>query len=382
MDLMEYKAKELFDKCKIPTKKGLVIDDLNDLASKSSLLTFPLVVKAQVQAGGRGKAGGIRFANNFGELMEACKSIIGMDIKGHIVKKLLIVEKADVGRELYISIILDRLSKGPMIIFSSEGGVDIEAVARETPEKVLKVSIDPFIGVKDYNIRYLISKGGLEDSLFEQMFDIVKKLYTLFCEYDCLLTEINPLVITEQKKIIALDGKVSIDDNALCRQPEILEFRDSLPDDELVLEARKLNFLYIPCESDGNIAVMSNGSGMIMSCIDLISQQGMKVGVGFDLGGGATSERIAEAVRIVLSNTNIKALFITIFGGITRCDEVAAGIKIAMEKQPRNTILVVRVEGTNKEKGLEIINTIQGLIISVDGIREGVSILAARRELQ
>ena len=201
---------------------------------------------------------------------------------------------------------LDRLSKKPMIIFSSEGGVDIEEVARLTPEKVMKVCIDPLIGIKDYIIRYLISKSGLNNSLYEQMFDIVKKLYTLFCEYDCMLTEINPLVITAENKILALDGKVSIDDNALSRQPDILEFRDSLTEDELVLEARKFNFLYIPCEVDGNIAVMSNGSGMIMSCIDLISKQGMKVGVGFDLGGGATAERIAEAVRIVLSNKNIK----------------------------------------------------------------------------
>lgn len=382
MDLMEYKAKELFDKYEIPTQKGIVIEDVSDLASKALNLTFPLVAKAQVQIGGRGKAGGIKFASNTDELLEVSKSILGMDIKGHIVKKLLIVEKAEVSKELYLSIMLDRLSKKPMIIFSSEGGVDIEEVARLTPEKVMKVSIDPLIGIKDYIIRYLISKSGLNNSLYEQMFDIVKKLYTLFCEYDCMLTEINPLVITAENKILALDGKVSIDDNALSRQPDILEFRDSLTEDELVLEARKFNFLYIPCEVDGNIAVMSNGSGMIMSCIDLISKQGMKVGVGFDLGGGATAERIAEAVRIVLSNKNIKALFITIFGGITRCDKVATGIKMAMEKHEEDKLLVVRVEGTNKEKGLEIINSIKGQIISVDNIREGVSVLAARRELK
>jgi succinyl-CoA synthetase beta subunit len=382
MDLMEYKAKELFDKYGIPVKKGIVIDDLDGLTSKSSALTFPLVVKAQVQIGGRGKAGGIKFAENADELLEACQSILGMDIKGHIVKKLMIVEKAEVGRELYLSIMLDRLSKGPMLIFSAQGGMDIEEIARKTPEKVLKVSIDPYIGIQDYVIRYLFSKSGLDDSLFEQMFDAVKKLYKLFREYDCMLTEINPLVITAQNKIFALDGKVSVDDNALIRQPDILAFRNSLTENKLVLEARKFNFLYIPCEEDGNIAVMSNGSGMIMSCIDLISKEGLKVGVGFDLGGGATSERIAEAVRIVLYNKKIKALFITIFGGITRCDEVAAGLKIAMEKQVEDKFLVVRVEGTNKEKGLEIISSINGQIISVDGIREGVKVLAARRELK
>ena len=183
MDLMEYKAKELFDKYEIPTQKGIVIEDVSDLASKALNLTFPLVAKAQVQIGGRGKAGGIKFASNTDELLEVSKSILGMDIKGHIVKKLLIVEKAEVSKELYLSIMLDRLSKKPMIIFSSEGGVDIEEVARLTPEKVMKVSIDPLIGIKDYIIRYLISKSGLNNSLYEQMFDIVKN-YTLFCEYD------------------------------------------------------------------------------------------------------------------------------------------------------------------------------------------------------
>jgi succinyl-CoA synthetase, beta subunit len=379
MDLMEYKAKELFDKYEIPTKKGIVVDDATDLASRATGMTFPLVVKAQVQIGGRGKAGGIKFANNVEELLETSKSILGMDIKGHIVKKLLIVEKADIGKELYISILLDRLTKGPVIIFSSQGGVDIEEIARTTPEKVLKVSIDPLIGIHDYVIRYLLGRSGLSDSLFDQMFGLVRKLYKLFREYDCMLTEINPLVITQENKLLALDGKVSVDDNALSRQSDILAFRDSLPEDALILEARKFNFLYIPCEPEGNIAVMSNGSGMIMSCIDLISKQGMQVGAALDLGGGATSERIAEAVRIILTNKNIKALFISIFGGITRCDEVAGGVKLAMEKQAEEKILVIRVEGTNKEKGLEIINSIKGQIISVDGIREGVKVLADRR---
>jgi succinyl-CoA synthetase beta subunit len=379
MDLMEYKAKELFDKYEIPTKKGIVLEDAMNLSSKVINMTYPLVVKAQVQIGGRGKAGGIKFANNFEELIESSKSILGMNIKGHIVKKLLIVEKADVGNELYMSIILDRLTKGPLIIFSSQGGVEVEQIAKETPDKVIKVSIDPLIGVNDYIIRYLISKSGLSDSVFDQMFDVVTKLYRMFCEYDCMLAEINPLVITQEDKIIALDGKVSIDDSALIRHPDILAFRDSLSEDELILEARKYRFLYIPCEPDGDVAVMSNGSGMIMSCIDLISKKGMKVGAALDLGGGATSERIAEAVRILLLNKNIKTLFISIFGGITRCDEVAGGVKIAMEKQSKDKFLIIRVEGTNKEKGLEIINSIKGQIISVDSIREGVKVLSGGR---
>jgi len=195
-----------------------------------------------------------------------------------------------------------------------------------------------------------------------------------------MLAEINPLCISKDQRIIALDGKVSVDDSALYRQPDILEFRDSLQENELVLEARKFNFLYIPCEAEGNIAVLSNGSGMLMSCIDLISKQGMAVGAVLDLGGGATAEKIKEAIRIILSNTKIRALFINIFGGITRCDEVASGVKLAMEAYAQEKLMIVRFEGTNKGEGLEILKSIKGSVIFVDGLREGVKELYGRRE--
>jgi succinyl-CoA synthetase beta subunit len=201
----------------------------------------------------------------------------------------------------------------------------------------------------------------------------------MFCEYDGMLVEINPLVISQDNLLVALDGKVSVDDSALMRQPDILAFRDSLAEDELVLEARKFRFLYIPCDPDGTVAVMSNGSGMIMSCIDLITQKGMKVGAALDLGGGATADRIQEAIRIVLSNSNIRALFINIFGGITRCDEVAQGVKLAIEKLSTEKILLVRFEGTNKEKGTAILRSIEGNVVQVDGLREGVNELDSRK---
>jgi succinyl-CoA synthetase beta subunit len=381
MDLMEYKAKEIFGQYSIPKMKGFVFDDIDGIKDNLNDLVFPLVVKAQVQVGGRGKAGGIKFAESTDSIQAVCKQIFGMNIKGHIVKKLLIEEKAVVGKECYLSIMLDRLSKCPMIIFSTCGGVDIEETAKKTPEKIIKVEIDPLIGISDYLTRYIISKSKLEEGLFNQLHDILKKLYRVFCEKDCLLTEINPLVITCDGKIVALDGKVSVDDSALSRQADILAFRDSLLEDELVLEARKFRFLYIPCEQDGNIGVMSNGSGMIMSCIDLISKKGMKVGAALDLGGGATAERIAEAVRIILSNSDIKALLISIFGGITRCDEVAEGVKQALEKQKLEKFVVIKVEGTNKEKGVEIIKNIKGNIISVDSIMDGVKQLDLKKGL-
>ena len=379
MDLMEYKAKFMFNQYEIPTMKGFVIDSVDELPEKKVDLKYPVVCKAQVQIGGRGKAGGIQFANDYDQLVDVSKRILGMDIKGHIVKKLLIVEKLEVQNEFYLSITLDRISKGPMVIFSAQGGVDIEEVARKTPEKVLKIAIDPLIGINEYVVRYILSKSQIPDDLFDQIFDLLGKLYKLFREYDCLLAEINPLVLSADNKIIALDGKVSIDDNAISRQPEILAYRDAQEEDKLILEARAFNFLYIPCEPDGNIAVMSNGSGMIMSCIDLISKQGMKVGSALDLGGGATTQRIQEAIRIILSNPQIKALFINIFGGITRCDEVAEAVRISAAKLAPGQILIVRFEGTNKDIGLEILASTQGNVVSVDGLYEGVRELDAWR---
>jgi succinyl-CoA synthetase beta subunit len=379
MDLMEYKAKELFEQFDIPTMKGFVIDDLADLGGKVEGLSYPVVAKAQVQVGGRGKAGGIQFANNGIELKSVCQSILGMNIKGHSVKKLLIVEKLEVKTEWYLSIMLDRLTKGPMVIFSPIGGMDIEETARTSPDKVVKVSIDPLIGVKDYLPRYLLSKTDADMSYFDQLFGLLKKLYRMFFEYDCMLVEINPLVISQDNRLVALDGKVSVDDSALVRQPDILTFRESLPDDDLVLETRKFRFLYIPCDPEGSVAVMSNGSGMIMSCIDLITQKGMKVGAALDLGGGATADRIQEAIRIILANSNIRALFINIFGGITRCDEVAQGVKLAIEKLSTDKIILVRFEGTNKEKGTEILRSIEGNVVQIDGLREGVNELYSRK---
>lgn len=379
MDLMEYKAKELYNKYEIPAQKGIVVDDTAGLEKKVAGMAFPLVVKAQVQVGGRGKAGGIKFAQNTGELVQVSESILGMDIKGHTVKKLLIVEKVEIDKELYCSIILDRLTKGPIIIFSSMGGVDIEDTARTNPENILNVPVDPMLGIKDYIPRYLLSKSGLDMGFFNQLNDMLKKLYKMFIDYDCTLAEINPLVISGGR-LLALDGKISVDDSALYRQPDILAFRDSITEDELVLEARKFKFLYIPCEAEGSVAVMSNGSGMIMSCIDLISKQGMKVGAALDLGGGAIADRIKDAIRIVLSNEKIKALFINIFGGITRCDEVAGGVKLAIEAQSVEKLIIVRFEGTNKDKGLEILRGIKGNVVYADGLQEGVKELNARRE--
>ena len=355
-----------------------MVESLDGLAAATAGLAYPLVIKAQVAVGGRGKAGGIQFADNAAELAEKSTRVLGMDIKGHTVRRLLIAEKAELAQEFYLSIMLDRLAKSPMIIFSTAGGMDIEDVAKNSPEKILKLAIDPLVGVQDYHARYLTSRSGLSDTLAAPLLGILRNLYDLFIGTDCMLAEINPLAVTPDGSMLAIDGKVSVDDSALYRHPDLVAYRDAQVEDELILRARKFNFLYIPCDPAGNIAVMSNGSGMIMSCIDLITKAGMSVGAALDLGGGATAERIKEAVTIVLSNPQIDALFINIFGGITRCDEVAGGVQAALAGMAQTKLIVFRAEGTNKQKGLDIISAIPADIITVDGIRSGVKALAER----
>ena len=382
MDLLEYKAQEIFAKYGVPTMKNTVIDSADGIADKikKADLTYPVVVKAQVQIGGRGKAGGVKFADNAEEAAERAKEILFMNIRGHIAKQLMIVEKADPVDEWYLSIMLDRLTKSPLLIFSPVGGMDIEQVAKEQPDKLAKVPIDIFTGVNDYVIEYAMDKTGADKKFKAQLKDIVEKLYKAFWEYNCMLLEINPIGVDSSDKLIALDGKVSIDDSALYKLPDILEFRDKLQEDDLVKEARSFRFHYVPLDEDGDIGIMSNGSGLMMSCIDLISKKGMKCGGGLDLGGGATAERIKEAVRIMYSNPKVHTLFICLFGGITRCDEVCGGVKMALEEQPAHKKVIIRMEGTNKELGIEIIKTIADRVTLVPGIPEAVEALWQLRQ--
>lgn len=385
MKLLEYKAKELFDKYGVPTMNGCVIDSSENMEEEieKAGLSYPVVVKAQVQIGGRGKAGGIRFADTPEEAKKHCEDLLFSELRGYKVNQLLIVEKSENNKtELYLSIMLDRLTKRPMIIFSANGGMEIEQTAKEDPDKIVKITVDPFVGIKDYMAEYLLSKSGKDRSYKRQLTSMLTKLYAAFMDYSCMLVEINPLVINANDQLVALDGKVDIDDSALFRLPDIQEFADKLqPDNPLIKEAATYNFLYIPIEEGGTIAVASNGSGMLMSCIDLISKEGMTVGAALDLGGGATSDRIKEAMRILFSTPGVKAVLINIFGGITRCDEVAGGVKLALEGQHQDKIVVVRMEGTNKDTGLAIIDSIKDVdIVSVPGLRECVKALADRRD--
>jgi succinyl-CoA synthetase beta subunit len=375
MKLLEYQAKAVFEKYGIPIQKGIVVDAAEgaDEKIRAADLRFPVVIKAQVQIGGRGKAGGVKFADTPEEAAKLCGEMLGMNIRGLTAKELLVVEKKDVAKEWYLSIMLDRYSKSPLLIFSPAGGIDIEETARTNPERIAKVPIDPLRGVQDYTIDYAMDKTGTDRRYKGELRKIVEKLYRMFFDYYTMLVEINPLVVDDGGRLIALDGKVEVDDNALPFLPDITAFRDKLQEDPQVIEARNLNFLFIPIEEEGTIAVMSNGSGMLMSCIDLISKKGMKVHAALDLGGGATAERIAEAVRIMLGRPKIDTVFICIFGGITRCDEAARGAVIAMRKnEAAGKHLILRMEGTNKEEAAKIVAESKLPITVAEGIPNSV----------
>lgn len=382
MDILEYQARDLFIKFDIPTMKACVIKDHKELASKvaEADLSYPLVAKVQIPMGKRGKAGGIRFADNLSQLQDHIDDLLHKDLLGFRVNEIMVVEKAEYKSEYYLSIILDRLSKQPMIIFSAEGGMDIEELAANQPDKIIKIIIDPFVGVQDYHITNILSQCDLPMSLKRNLLNVISKLYKCFIGSDCLLAEINPLVMDDSENLIALDGKIRIDDSALYRLPEMLEIREHLHEEPLVREARHHDFLYIPIEKGGQVAVMSNGSGMLMSCIDLITKAGQNVGAALDLGGGATADRIKEALRILFSTEGIDSVLINIFGGITRCDEVAQGIVYAWESLKGMDNIVVLMEGTNKDKGLEILSKLEDNILIPDNLPQGVATLVQRME--
>ncbi len=362
MDLAEYKSKELFQKYGIPCTYGIIAESMDELKDKADEIRYPAVLKAQVRTGGRGKAGGIQFAKNQEELFYHARKIFGMSIKEQIVKKIMVTYAQPIDHELYLAVVLDRSERCPVILYSETGGMDIEA----HPELVKRVPVNPLIGVYDFSVRYL--------NRSKKIYEIVSGLYKLFCDYDCLLCEINPLAITPDGQMIAVDGKVSVDDSALARHADINEYKKSLESNPFTAEAEKYNFLYIPCDDNGDIAVMSNGSGMLMSCIDMITENYMKVRATLDLGGGATAERITEAIRIIMSDDKTALLFINIFGGITRCDEVAHGIRNAILKYSIKKRIIIRFEGTNKQKGIEILDRLPGVVFT-DGLSEGVAAL-------
>ena len=353
MKLHEYQSKRIFARYGVPIPQGDVAMTPEEARRIAARLGQRVVIKSQVLVGGRGKAGGIRLASNPDEAERVADDILGMDIKGLTVKKVLVDEAADIDTEIYLGIVIDRAQHRPVMMASSEGGVEIEEVARVTPERIIKISVDPFLGLQPHQARELAFGIGLKKELVGEFTRVATGLYQAFIENDASLAEINPLVVTGEGKLLAVDGKILVDDNALFRHFDLVEMRDSdaeTPEEE---EARRHGLSYVKLE--GDIGCMVNGAGLAMATMDIVKLYGGEPANFLDIGGGAQSDKVAAALRIILSDPNVKAVLFNIFGGITRCDEVARGILTALDEVGSKVPMVARLVGTNDEEGRRIL---------------------------
>ena len=349
MKLHEYQSKQIFSRYGIPIPKGRVTATASEARQIAQELGGRVVIKSQVLVGGRGKAGGIKVANNPDEAELFATQILTMEIKGLPVRKVLVDEAAAIEQEIYLGITNDRAAKKPVIMASAAGGVEIEEVAKTDPDKIIKLHINPLLGIKDYQTRDIAAGIDLPREYWKQFGDILKALWQVYNDNDATLAEINPLIISKDKRLVALDGKMLIDDNALFRHPELSEIRDTDEDAPSEIEARKYGLTFI--KLDGNIGCMVNGAGLAMASMDILKLFGGDPANFLDIGGGAGADKVSAAMRIILSDPNVKAILFNIFGGITRCDEVARGILVAMAEVKPTVPMVVRLVGTNAKEG-------------------------------
>ena len=349
MKLHEYQSKQIFAKYGIPIPKGRVAATASEAKQNAEELGGRVVVKSQVLVGGRGKAGGIRLAKTPEEAEELATQILSMEIKGLPVRKVLVDEAANIDKEIYLGITNDRAARKPVLMASSAGGVEIEEVARQTPEKIVRVHIDPLLGLRDFQARDIAAGIDLPREHWRQFGQIAKGLWEAYRNSDATLAEINPLVITEENRLLAVDGKMVLDDNALFRHPDLAEMRDLDVEAPSEIEARKYGLSFI--KLDGNIGCMVNGAGLAMTTMDIIKLFGGEPANFLDIGGGASAEKVSAALRIILSDPNVKAVLFNVFGGITRGDEVARGVLAALDEVKTDVPMVVRLVGTNAEEG-------------------------------
>jgi succinyl-CoA synthetase beta subunit len=376
MNLHEYQSKELFAAFGIPVPRGIPADTADGAVKAAEELGGKLwVVKAQVHAGGRGKAGGVKLARSLDEVREYADGMLGIQLVTHQsgpeglpVNVVYIEEGSEIDRELYLSMLVDRDVSRVAFIASAAGGMDIEKVAEETPEKIFSVAIAPDAGLQDYQARQLAFGLGLDKTQSRQFADLIKKLYQLYLETDASLIEVNPLITNKAGDVIALDGKINIDSNALYRQPKLVEMRDESQEDEKEREAVAHDLNYVSL--DGNIACMVNGAGLAMATMDLIKLHGGEPANFLDVGGGATAERVAEAFKLILSNEKVEAILVNIFGGIVRCDDIAAGIISAVKEVGVSVPVIARLEGTNVDKGRQLLAESELDIISADDLTD------------
>ncbi len=353
MKIHEYQARDLFKKHGIPVPDGVVCHSVEEVENTIPDDDKLRVVKAQVHVGGRGKAGGVKLAKTKSETVQYAKQILGMNIKGLTVEKVLVADAVNIEREFYVGFINDRNSKSVILMASVEGGVEIEEVARKTPEKIVKLQIDPVLGMMDWQARQVALNLVSSPGEMRQVAAILMKLYRLYVETDSSLAEINPLVVTPEKQVVAIDGKMNFDENALFRQPEILKMREATEDEMKEIDAQEKGLSYI--KLDGNIGCMVNGAGLAMATMDMIKLYGGEPANFLDIGGSSSPQKVIEAMNILLSDSNVEAVMINIFGGITRCDDVARGLVTALEEIKTKVPVVIRLSGTNAREGLEII---------------------------
>ena len=374
MNLFEYQGKRLYKDFSIPTPKSIFVSSISSISDNHDL-NYPLVVKAQVQVGGRGKAGGIKVANNFEELIEYSNEILGMDIKGHIVESLLIEEASTIQEEYYISFTLDRSAKKYLMMLSSKGGMDIEEVAENNPDDLIKLYISPSEGLNTEVVNKAIKDSKLNKDFNDELNDVISKLYNLFVESDCDLVEVNPLAITN-KGVSALDSKVSLDMNAVYRHDNFIDIEKEIPIpvSEQFAKEKNLNFIKL----DGTVGIIGNGAGLVMSTLDVVSEYGGKAANFLDIGGGAKAETVTAALEVLESENNVKSVLINIFGGITRCDLVAEGIVEATKGKDLKWPIIVRLDGTNSKEGLTILQENSNEKITISSSMDDAAKLAVK----
>ena len=382
MDLFEYQARDLFESHQIPVLAGAVATTADEAEAAASKIGGKVVIKAQVKVGGRGKAGGVKLADNAADAKEKAKAILGMDIKGHIVNKVMIAQAAPIESEYYLAILLDRANRNFLVMASVAGGMEIEEVAHKTPEKLARVGIDPNIGIDKAKALEIVKGGQFPADVLDQVAEVLIKLWQAFVKEDATLMEINPLVKTKDGKIIALDGKVTLDDNAGFRHPDHEQLVDHAATNPLEALAKEKDLNYV--KLDGQVGIIGNGAGLVMSTLDVVAYAGEKYGVKpanfLDIGGGASAEVMANGLSIILGDAAVRSVFVNVFGGITACDAVANGIvqALAMLGDKATKPIVVRLDGNNVELGRKILNEANHPLIQQLDTMDGAAAKAAQ----
>jgi succinyl-CoA synthetase beta subunit len=353
MKLQEYQSKILFTMYGIPVPNGRIAESVDEIKQICEELGGRVVIKAQVLSGGRGKAGGVRVAKTIEEAEEYAGQILGKEINGLPVRKVLVDEMVSIDKEIYLSIANDRNSQKPLLMASSFGGMDIEEVSRGNPEKIVKRVIDPLLGLRDYQLRDVAINIDLDRAYWQEFSTIINQLWKVYVDCDATLVEINPLVITSEKRLSALDAKIVLDDNALFRHPNLSDFRDIHAEPPTEIQGRKIGVSFI--KMDGNIGCLVNGAGLAMATMDIITELGGEAANFLDIGGGANAKKVEDSLRLILEDEKVKSILINVFGGITRCDEVAKGILSAFKEIHTKIPIVVRLVGTNDEEGLRLL---------------------------